>query len=363
MNKILMKGNEACAEASIRAGLKCYFGYPITPQSEITEYMAKELPKRGGVFLQSESEIAAINMVFGASAAGVRAMTSSSGPGISLKQEGISYIACAKLPAVIVNVSRGGPGLGNIAPSQGDYFQATKGGGHGDYHLIVLAPSTVQEFADLTTLAFDLADTYRNPVMLLVDGLIGQMMEPVEFKNTRYKIQDTRYKKDWALTGAKGRRPNRIVPFAILAQDLEKIVLRLEKKYQLIRDREQRLEFYNPTKMKVSFDVILVGYGTVGRILKTVAKKAQMDGLNIAVIRPITLWPFPYKEMREKTKWAREILVVEMNNGQMVEDVKGAIGEPIDESKRIHSYCRMGGVVPTVEEILEEIERITGSKK
>ncbi len=353
-----MTGNEACAEASILAGLKCYFGYPITPQSEISEYHARELPKRGGTFIQAESELAAISMLFGASAAGKRAMTSSSSPGISLKQEGISYLACAELPAVIVNVVRGGPGLGNIAPSQEDYFQATRGGGHGNYRTIVLAPSTVQEFADLTIDAFDLADIYRNPVIVLADGLLGQMTEPVEFKNLKSKIQNLE-PKDWALTGAKGRIPNLIIPFYLYPEELEEKNLRLQEKYQKIRESEVRFEFINPLGIKFLIpDFLVIGYGTVGRILKTVVHQALKKGIRVGLIRPITLWPFPYKEIRKIAEKTDKILVVEMSDGQMIEDVKLAVGEPLDVEGKVHLYNRMGGMVPTPEEILAEIDRI-----
>lgn len=352
-----MTGNEACAEAAIRAGLAFYTGYPITPQSEIPEYHARELPKRGGVFIPAESELAAINMLFGASSAGKRVMTSSSSPGISLKQEGISYLACAELPVVVVDVVRGGPGLGNIAPSQEDYLQATRGGGHGNYRTIVLAPSTVQEFADLTYLAFDLADKYRNPTLVLADGLLGQMTEPVEFEHlTPITSRPT---PDWALTGAKGRTPNLVIPFYLYENELEEKNRRLQDKYQKIREFEARLEFFNPlSKEYLVPDTLVIGYGTVGRILKTVVKRALKDGIRIGLIRPITLWPFPYKEIRKISEKTDNILVVEMSDGQMVEDVKLAVGEPIDVEKKVHFYNRMGGVVPTPEEILEEVKRI-----
>lgn len=358
MKKLLipMTGNEACAEAAIRAGCRCYFAYPITPQSEIPEYFASnaQFRKNGGVFLQAGSEIAAINMVYGASAAGVRVMTSSSSPGISLKQEGISYIAGAELPAVIVNVVRGGPGLGNIAPSQEDYFQATRGGGHGNYRTPVLAPSTVQEFADLTMDAFELADKYRNPVMILADGLMGQMTEPVEFKEPKRKI----FKKDWALTGAKGRMPNLVIPFYLYENELEEKNRRLQDKYQKIKENEVRFETFTPSKKKLPFDILLVGYGTVARILKSVSLEANKLGINAPLVRPITLWPFPYSQVRSLAKHTGHVLVVEMSDGQMIEDVKLSIGEPADVEIKVHLYNRMGGVVPTPEEILEEVKRI-----
>ena len=346
--KMLMKGNEAIGEAAIRAGCHFYFGYPITPQSEIAAYMSKKLPKiKDAVFIQAESELAAINMVYGAAATGVRTMTSSSGPGISLKQEGISYIACAELPCVIVNMQRGGPGLGSIQPGQADYFQAVKGGGHGDYHLIVLAPSSVQELVDLTMDAFNLADKYTNPVMILGDGLLGQMMESVEFKE-RKKI-DLPDKERWTLTGCKGREKNYIVPFNLDPYEMEKLNLKIQAKYNEIREKEVRYEITNLDNA----DLIVVAYGTVARIVKTVIDNAKKEGINIGLIRPITLFPFPEKIIAEASEKANKFLVVEMSAGQMVEDVKLAVNGKVE----VNFYGRVGGVIPTQSEILTEIKK------
>jgi len=346
--KILMKGNEAIGEAAIRAGCRFYFGYPITPQSELTAYMAKKLLKmKDTAFVQAESEIAAINMVYGAAATGARAMTSSSSPGISLKQEGISYIACAELPCVIVNIQRGGPGLGSIQPGQADYFQATKGGGHGDYHLIVLAPSSVQELVDLTMDAFDLADKYQNPAMILGDGLIGQMMEAVEFKE-RKKV-DLPDKKGWALTGCKGRKKYSIVPFNLDPYEMEKVNFKIQEKYNKLKEREVRYESVNLDNA----DLIIVAYGTVARIVKTVIDNAKKEGINIGLIRPITLFPFPESMIAEASERVNKFLVVEMSLGQMVEDVKLAVNGKAE----VNFYGRVGGVVPTQSEILTEIKK------
>ena len=346
--KILMKGNEAIGEAAIRAGCRFYFGYPITPQSELTAYMAKKLLKmKDTAFVQAESEIAAINMVYGAAATGARAMTSSSSPGISLKQEGISYIACAELPCVIVNIQRGGPGLGSIQPGQADYFQATKGGGHGDYHLIVLAPSSVQELVDLTMDAFDLADKYQNPAMILGDGLIGQMMEAVEFKE-RKKV-DLPDKKGWALTGCKGRKKYSIVPFNLDPYEMEKVNFKIQEKYNKLKEREVRYESVNLDNA----DLIIVAYGTIARIVKTVINNAKKEGINIGLIRPITLFPFPESIITESSEKANKFLVVEMSLGQMVEDVKLAVNGKAE----VNFYGRVGGVVPTQSEILTEIKK------
>lgn len=346
--KVLMKGNEAIGEAAIRAGCRYYFGYPITPQSELTAYMAKKLLKmKDSAFVQSESEIAAINMVYGAAATGARTMTSSSSPGISLKQEGISYIACAELPCVIVNMQRGGPGLGSIQPGQADYFQATKGGGHGDYHLIVLAPSSVQELVDLTMDAFDLADKYTNPAMILGDGLIGQMMEAVEFKE-RKKI-DLPDKEGWALTGCKGREKNYIIPFSLDPYEMEKTNFKIQKKYNELKEKEVRYETINLDNA----DLIVIAYGIVARIVKTVIDNAKKEGINIGLIRPITLFPFPDTIIAEISEKVNKFLVVEMSMGQMVEDVKLAVNGKAE----INFYGRVGGVVPTQSEILAEIKK------
>ncbi len=347
--KILMKGNEAIGEAAIRAGCHFYFGYPITPQSELTAYMSKKLPKiKNAVFIQAESEIAAINMVYGAAATGARVMTSSSGPGISLKQEGISYIACAELPCVIVNIQRGGPGLGSIQPGQADYFQATKGGGHGDYHLTVLAPSSVQELVDLTMDAFDLADKYLNPVMILGDGLLGQMMESIEFKK-RKKV-DLPDKKGWALSGCKGRKKYCIVPFNLDPYEMEKVNFKIQEKYNKLKEKEVRYEAVNLDHA----DLIIVAYGTVARIVKTVINNAKKEGINIGLIRPITLFPFPEKIIAETSDKINKFLVVEMSCGQMLEDVKLAANGKAE----INFYGRVGGVVPTQSEILTEIKEV-----
>lgn len=346
--KVLMKGNEAIGEAAIRAGCRYYFGYPITPQSELTAYMAKKLLKmKDSAFVQSESEIAAINMVYGAAATGARTMTSSSSPGISLKQEGISYIACAELPCVIVNMQRGGPGLGSIQPGQADYFQATKGGGHGDYHLIVLAPSSVQELVDLTMDAFDLADKYTNPAMILGDGLIGQMMEAVEFKE-RKKI-DLPDKEGWILTGCKGREKNYIIPFSVDPYEMEKTNFKIQDKYNELKEKEVRYETINLDNA----DLIVIAYGIVARIVKTVIDNAKKEGINIGLIRPITLFPFPDKIIAEISEKVNKFLVVEMSMGQMVEDVKLAVNGKAE----INFYGRVGGVVPTQSEILAEIKK------
>src|SRR3989304_5929624 len=281
-----MTGNEAAAEAAIQAGCRFYYGYPITPQNEIINHMAMRMPQVGGTFIQAESEIAAINMLHGSAAAGARVMTSSSGPGISLKQEGISYLAGSELPCVIVNIQRGGPGLGDISPSQADYFQAVKGGGHGDYHTIVLAPGSVQETADLVFDAFDLADCYRNPVMILSDAQLGQMMEPVVFNK---KCKPNLYKKDWALTGADGRKRNIIKSFYPVKGELEKFNAKLQKKYRQIKAEEVRYEEINIENA----DIVIVAYGTCARICKEFLKKGQSLNVKVGLIRPITLWPFP----------------------------------------------------------------------
>jgi len=346
--KILMKGNEAIGEAAIRAGCRYYFGYPITPQSELTAYMAKKLLKmKNATFIQAESEIAAINMVYGAAATGVRAMTSSSSPGISLKQEGLSYIALAELPCVVVNMMRGGPGLGDIQPSQGDYFQATKGGGHGDYHLIVLAPSSVQELVDLTMDAFDLADKYRNPSMILGDGLLGQMMEAVEFKE-RPKV-DLPDKGDWIITGCKDREPRHIVPFDLDPSVLERWNYNLGEKYKKIKEKEVRYEAVNTENA----ELIIVAYGTVARIVKTVISNAKEEGINIGLIRPITLFPFPEKVINKTADNVKKFLVVEMSLGQMIEDVKLSVNGKAE----VNFYGRAGGMIPSPEEILKEVKK------
>ncbi len=350
MSRVLMRGNEAIAEAAIRSGLKCYFCYPITPQGEMVEYMARELPKRGGVFLQAESEVAAINMVYGAAAAGVRTMTSSSSPGISLKQEGISYIAMARLPCVIVNMMRGGPGLGNIAPAQGDYFQATKGGGHGDYRLIVLAPSTVPEAAELVRLAFDLSDKYRVPAMLLADGMIGQMMEPVELPEP--VDPDRIPPRPWAVTGARGRPKNVVSSFDLEPEGLREMNLVLQETYREIERNEVRWEEVETGDA----ELLLVAYGTVGRIAKTVVRLAREEGLPVGLFRPITLWPFPYEPLRMLAEKVGTVLTVELSAGQMWEDVRLAV----EGRAETPFYGELGGVVPSPKRILEEVRKYVG---
>ena len=359
--KILISGNEAIAEAAVQAGCRFYAGYPITPQNEIPAYMAKVMPGIGGVFIQSESELAAISMVMGASAAGARTMTSSSSPGISLKQEGISYIAGAELPAVIVNIMRAGPGLGNIWPAQSDYFQAVKGGGHGDYHNIVLAPATVQEAFDLTLLAFDLADKYRNPVMILGDGLLGQMMEPIKMQNAKCKMQN--YKKDWVLTGCKDRKPNLVASFRMHEGQMEEHNKHLKEKYDEIENNEQRFEASGIEDAQI----ILVAYGTMARIAKGAAKCLRDKNKKVGVIRPISLWPFPKKIFAQYSRHNEggqaipntRYLVIEMSNGQMVEDVRLAVNgkSPVD------FLGRTGGGVPTEEEIINKTIKLMSNDK
>jgi 2-oxoglutarate ferredoxin oxidoreductase subunit alpha len=345
--KILMKGNEALAEAAIRAGCKAFFGYPITPQNEVPGYMADQLPLRGGVYLQAESEVAAINMVYGAAGAGARVMTSSSSPGISLKQEGISYIAAAELPCVIANVVRCGPGLGGIQPSQGDYFQAVKGGGHGDYRLIVLAPGSVQEMAELTTLAFDLADKWRNPVMILSDGILGQMMEPVEFPED---YQPLEVEKPWATTGAKGRERNIVNTLDIIPESLEKKVEKLLEKYERIKREEVRWK----EEGTEDAEIILVGYGTSARIARSAMEQARQKGLKVGLFRPITLFPFPEERLRALAGPGRQFLAVEMSAGQMIEDVRLAV----EGRSPVHLCRRLGGMVPTPEDVLAKIQEL-----
>jgi len=353
-NRILISGNEAIAEGAIQAGCTFYAGYPITPQNELIAYMAKHMPGKG-VFIQAESELAAINMVYGASAAGARSMTSSSSPGISLMQEGLSYLAGSRLPAVIVNIMRGGPGLGNIAPAQADYFQATRGGGHGDYHLIVLAPGSVQEAYDLTQISFDLADKYRIPVMILGDGILGQMMEPIRLSvlGSRFSVEhqapSTKHQKKWALTGCKGRKPNIVKSFFLREGALEEFNLKLQKKYEIIRKKEERYEglFLQDAK------VILVAYGTMARIAKDAIFKLRKEGYKVGLVRPISLWPFPVNAFRHPSSVIRHpsFLVIEMSCGQMLEDVQLAAGC----RQRIEFLGRSGGGVPTEEEIVKRV--------
>ena len=349
-NKVLMCGNEACGEGAMQAGCSFYAGYPITPQNELTAYMSKRMYETSGVFIQAESEIAAINMVFGASCAGVRAMTSSSSPGISLKQEGISYMAGCELPCVIVNMQRGGPGLGNIAPSQGDYFQSVKGGGHGDYKLIVLAPASAQELMDYTRAAFDLADKYRNPVMILGDGLLGQMMEPIVIQAPLDGGQGPKVEKPWALTGCKGRKPNIIKSLILPDGALEAHNIKLQEKFKLITQTEVMAEALN---IKDS-EIVLVAYGSVARIARASMDMARAKGLKVGLIRPITLWPFPDKVIENACISAKKFLVVEMSAGQMVEDVRLAVNGRVP----VEFYGRMGGGIPSEEEILQRIEAL-----
>ena len=345
----LMKGNEALAEAAIRAGCQAYFGYPITPQSEILEYLTDEGRKRGMIVLQAESEVASINMVYGAAGAGARAMTSSSSPGISLMQEGLSYIACAELPCLVVNINRGGPGLGTIQPSQGDYFQATKGGGHGDYHLIVLAPASVQEMADFVFDAFDLADKYRNPVMILADGALGQMMEKVEFRE--YDPKDHTPVKPWATVGKPKERPRNILTsLHIQPEKMEQINLHLQAKYKEICQNEVRYEIVETDDA----EFLIVAYGLVARIAHRAVEIAREQGIRVGLLRPISLYPYPYGALRELAEHVRGILVAEMNAGQMVEDVRLAVEGRVP----VEFYGRMGGIIPSPEEIVKALEKM-----
>lgn len=343
--RVMMKGNEAIAEGAIRAGCRFFAGYPITPQNEVPEYMSRRMPEVGGTFIQAESEVSAINMVYGAAGAGARAMTSSSSPGVSLKMEGISYAAGAELPCVIVNVSRGGPGLGGLNPSQADYFQATKGGGHGDYRLVVFAPASVQEIIDLMYQAFVTADKYRNPVMLLADGLLGQMMEPV----TLSEVKDLQIPaKPWATTGMMNGKPQSIInSLGLVGEELEKINIRLQKKYQEIAANEVRYE-EEGTK---DADLIVVAYGTSARVAKSAIAKAKAQGRKVGLFRPITLWPFPASPIRELAKNGKGFLTVEMSVGQMVEDVKLAVNgrAPVD------SFGKLNGTIPSVNDVYEAI--------
>jgi len=347
-DRILMKGNHAVGEGAIQAGCEAYFGYPITPQNELTAYMAKRMIEEGKVFIQAESEIAAINMVFGASLAGVRSMTSSSSPGISLKQEGISYMVGCELPGVIVNIQRGGPGLGNISGAQGDYFQATRGGGHGDYYLIVLAPASVQEMFDLTREAFDLADKYRNPVIILADGILGQMLEPARIE--KKPLSTFKAKKDWILNGCKGREPRMIRSLLMDEGVLEEHNWKLNKKYEKMRTSEVRVETDNLEDAEVA----LVGYGTSARICNEAMKAARRKGIRVGLIRPITLWPFPDGVIAENLGKLRAFLVVEMSLGQMVEDVRLAVNGKCP----VYFYGKPGSGIPEVDVIVDRIEEI-----
>lgn len=348
--KVLMKGNEAIAEAAIIAGCRHFFGYPITPQTELAAYMSKRMPKIGGTYLQAESEIAAINMVIGAAAAGVRAMTSSSSPGVALKSEGISYLAGCDLPALVVNIQRGGPGLGGIQPSQADYFLATRSAGHGDFHLIVLAPNSIQEMVDLTGLAFELADKYRMTSMLLSDGILGQMMEPVILPEAGTSPQ---VEKEWAVTGTGGARKKNIVNSLYLTPEvLEKYNIERFARYDTVKANEQRVEKF----LTEDADIIAVAYGATSRITKNAILAAREMGIKAGLIRPITLWPFPKDAMLEAAKTAKAFISVEMSMGQMIEDVELAI-----KCSRPVVLCnRTGGMVPTPEQVLATITELSG---
>jgi 2-oxoglutarate ferredoxin oxidoreductase subunit alpha len=354
MAKELLEGNEAFAEAAVRAGLEAFYGYPITPQSEALEHLSKRLPELDRVFLQAESEVAAINMVYGAACAGARVMTSSSSPGISLMQEGLSYIACSEVPVVLVNVMRGGPGLGNIQPSQGDYFQSVKMAGHGDFHMIVLAPADVQELINHMILAFDLAEKYRTLTMVVADGSIGQMMEPAELPPMQ-SVRPPEERADWALTGAKGRDANTITSLYLGAEKLEEVNIRLQKKLREIAAEEVRWKEYQTEDA----DLLLIAFGTVGRICQTVVRDARQKGINVGLLRPVTLWPFPGQRIAELADQVQGILTVEMNAGQMVEDVRLAT----EGRCPVKFYGRMGGIVPLADEILPELEKLATDVK
>jgi len=344
--KILAKGNEAIAMAAIDAGCRLYFGYPITPQNDIPEFLSKELPALGGEFIQAESEIASINLLLGASATGTRAMTSSSSPGISLMQEGISYMGGSELPAVVINISRSGPGLGGISPSQGDYFQATRGGGHGDYRMIVLAPSTVQEMYDLTHLAFDLADKYRNPAMILGDALIGQMKEPLVRKQPEKAELPA---KDWALTGAEGRRPRLIKSLYLQDGELSEHNWKLHAKYERMKKEEVRFETFETEDARL----VVTAFGSIARVSRSSVEMAREEGMKVGLIRPVTLFPFPGETFHHLSGKVKRFLTVELNTGQMVEDVRLSV----DRDVEVSFYGRPPGSLPTPEDILEEIKK------
>ena len=349
--KVLMKGNEAIAEAAIRAGCMHYFGYPITPQTELAAYMAKKMPKIGGCFLQAESELAAINMVYGAASTGHRAMTSSSTPGISLKQEGISYLAAADLPCLVVNVERGGPGLGGIQPSQADYNQACKGGGHGDYHLLVFSPASVQEMADLTYRAFDMSEKYRIPAMLLADGTIGQMMEPVELPAEKTEFIE----KPWALTGTGMKRAhNRINTLVLDTEELERQNFERYEKYRLVEEQEQSCELYRMEDAEYA----IVAFGIASRVAKNAIAVLRREGIKVGLIRPIMLWPFPKKAVREAAEQVKAFLSVELSMGQMIDDIRLA-----EECRKPVALCnRVGGMIPSSEMIIEKVRKMTGGE-
>ncbi len=352
MAKTLMKGNEAVGAAAIAAGCIHFFGYPITPQSEIPEYMARELPKVGGVFTQAESEVAAINMIYGAAGAGIRTMTTSSSPGVALMQEGITYIAGAELPCLLVNMMRGGPGLGSIQPGQADYFQATRGGGNGDYHVIVYAPETIQEMCSLIQEGFDVADQYRNPVMIMSDGMLGQMMEPVDLQvEERRKLPE----KTWAGSGTGGKRPPNIINSLFLDPNpLEQHNIHLQKKYDEIKKNEVKVA----SQGLDDAEVVFVAFGTVARIVKTAMKNLEAKGVKCGLIRPITLWPFPTDEFKKINSGCKAVISVEESCGQMVEDVRIALGDKFP----IYFYGRAGGIIPTPEEIYDYTNDVLGGK-
>ncbi|OWZ83997.1 3-methyl-2-oxobutanoate dehydrogenase subunit VorB [Natranaerobius trueperi] len=351
MAKTLMKGNEAIGEAAIKAGCRHFFGYPITPQNELPEYMSKRLPEENGSFIQAESEVSAINMVYGAAGSGARVMTSSSSPGISLKQEGISYIAGAEVPCVIVNIVRGGPGLGGIQPAQSDYFQSTKGGGHGDYRLIVYAPASVQELVDLTIEAFDVSDKYRNPAMIFGDGILGQMMEPIEFNKEPIDPSDLP-DKEWATTGVGKKGEKSVInSLSLQAEKLEDHNQKLKEKYDKIKANETRYEILHEDA-----EYFVVACGTTSRLCKNAVKQAREKGINVGMIRPITLWPFPEEAFHKVLDQTKGFLTVEMSNGQMIEDVRLSV----NGAAPVEFYGRSGGIIPAPEEILEAIERLQG---
>ena len=348
-----MKGNEALAEAAIQAGCRFFFGYPITPQTELAAYMSKRMPKIGGTYLQAESEVAAVNMVLGASSAGARVMTSSSSPGISLKTEGISYMAGSDLPALIINVQRGGPGLGGIQPSQADYWQATRATGHGDFQILVFAPSTVQEMVDLVSDAFDMADRYRMPAMILADGMLGQMMEPVCIQTGDGKALP---EKPWAANGHKNQRKHNVINSLYLQpQDLERLVKERFERYEKIKAAEQRAEEY----LVEDANVVVVAYGASSRVSRSAVNTARAQGLKVGLIRPITLWPFPVDAIRKAAATTKEFLCVEMSMGQMVDDVRLAV----NGAKPVHFYGRTGGMIPSPNEVLGAIKELVGGAK
>ncbi len=344
MTRELMKGNEAIAEAAIQAGCKLFFGYPITPSTEIVEYRAKHFPAHGGTLLQGEDEIASINMCYGAAAAGARVMTASSSPGFSLKQEGLSYLAAAELPVVVVNINRTGPGLGGLGPAQSDYYQCTKGGGHGDYHPIVLAPAKGQEMYDCTLAAFDLADRYRTPVIILADGFLGQMMEPVKIKESPAVALPP---KDWIADGCCGRAKRKIVNYSLTNEDGEANCLRLQAKFGRIAASEQRWEDFHTDDA----EYLLVGYGTSGRIAKSAVLKARQRGIKLGLVRPVTLWPFPQNAFTPLRDRLKGIITVELNAGQMIEDVKLAVACKVP----VYLHSRQGGMLPSENELLNKV--------